>query len=574
MTKVVINKTDILRTRFSKNCTLLQIVSAMDNPPIRFELSKDQKSLLAVYDIPKDNELTINSNWLQEQLKQNGYDKLELLEEGIDKLINAFKQNQETSGSVCIAERKDATVSIIISRDKMNAYLTIEPAKGGKKVSLDQVKRALAEKGIRHGFIPEAIKSAILKGECEESLIAAGKPVENGEDAKFICLLPEIKIRTPQVAENGNVDYRDLGEILVVHPGDKLMRREPATQGKASKNIFGEVVMPRQGKDHKFAKGLEGVTTDPNDPNLLIAAETGQPIIVENGVKVENTMSVGDVNLSTGNIIFDGSVIITGDVENGMKVDATGDINVGGMVQSAELKAGGDIVVKGAIIGHGDVWDKNGNLNEETAKINAKGSITAKFTENAYLKAENNIFIQDWVIKSELYAVNEIIVGSKNAKKGQIIGGKVASDLLVKAMRIGSSSGVKTIVRAGKEVDANKELDKITSAIAKQNQALKELHKLMASLKNNPTKQAKEMLKKSLKTRQHMEEELIDLQARKSILKKEQKRAENVRVVVEQTVYSGSVIQLGKFEKAIKDDRGKRSFVLENGEFTQVSGKK
>lgn len=543
----------------------------MEDSQLRFEWSKDGQTLLAVFEISSGNTFTINQNWLEERLKDKGYDKLHLLDDGVSKLIDAFKASTDANGSICIAEKRDATVKINVARDKMAAYLTIEPALGGDKVSLDQVKRALAEKGIRHGFIPEAIKSAILKGEAEEVLIAAGEPVENGEDAKFVWLLPEIKIRTPQVNENGNVDYRNLGEILIVHPGDQLMRREPATMGKASKNIFGEVVNPRKGQDQKFASGLEGVEPDYNDPNLLIAKETGQPIIVENGVNVENTMSVADVNLSTGNIIFDGSVIITGDVENGMKVEATGDINVGGMVQSAELKAGGDIIIKGAIIGHGDVREKNGNLNDETSKIIAQGSISAKFTENAYLDAQNNIFIQDWVIKSELSAVNEIIVGNKSAKKGQIVGGSVSSGLLVKAKVIGSSAGVKTSVRAGKEVDVDREIDKVSTAITKQNQALKELHKLLASLKNNPTKQAKEMIKKSMKTRQHMEEELIDLQAKKSILKKEQKRAENCKVVIEDQIYTGSVIKLGKFEKSITEDLGKRSFVLHAGELVQMT---
>lgn len=542
----------------------------MDNSPIKFELTKDQKTVLAVYEIPKDNTLTINSNWLKERLKESGYEKLHLLTEGVNTLINAFKDQTQTSGSVCIAEKKDAEVSIFISKDKMGAYLTIHPAMGGEPVTLDMVKRALAEKSIRHGFIPEAIKSAILKGQADETLIAAGEPVENGEDARFVCLIKDMKIRTPQVAENGNVDYRDLGEIMVVKPGQELMRRFPATQGKSSKNIFGEVVMPRQGKDFKFSSGMEGVQTHANDPNLLIAVETGQPIIIENGVNVEKTMTVKQVNLSTGNVIFDGSVIVTGDVENGMKIHATGDINIKGMAQSCELKAGGDIIIEGAIIGHGDVRDKKNQLNEETAKVFADGSISAKFVENSYLESQNNIFIQDWSIKSELTAVNEIIVGNKNAKKGQIIGGKVVSGLLVKAMTIGSAAGVTTTVRAGKEVDVDKELDKVSTEINNQNRALQELHKLLSSLKNNPTKQAQEMLKKSLKTRQHMEEELIDLQAKKSILKKEQVRAENSKVVIDKVIHTGTVVFIGKFQKEIKEDLGKRSFVLREGKLVQL----
>lgn len=542
----------------------------MDNASVTFELSPDKKTVIAAYEIQPDNTDTINQHWLKDRLNENGYGDLQIIDDGASKLIDAFKETGGTDGKVCIAERTDAEVSLLISKDKMNAYLTIKPAKGGAKAGLDQVKRALAEKGIRNGFIPEAIKSAILKGQAEEVLIAAGIPVINGEDARFVCLLNEIKIRTPQVAENGNVDFRDLGEILVVQPGQELMRREPATMGKDSKNIFGERIAARHGKDIKFAKGLDGVEQDSKDPNILLAAVTGQPIIVENGVNVEDTMTIQEVNLASGNVIFDGSVIITGDVEHGMKVHATGDINVGGLVESAELKAGGDVLVQGAILGHGDVRDKKGNLNEETSKIYADGSISAKFTENVFLEAQDKIMIQDWVIKSELHAVNEIIVGSKNAKKGQIIGGFAQSGLMIKAMNIGASSGVKTLVQAGKEVDVDKEIDKINTEINNQTQALKELNKLQASLKNNPTKQAKEMLKKSIKTRQHMEEELIDYQAKKSILKKEKVRFENSKVVIDSTIYNGTIIKIGKHEKEIKDDLGTRSFIIKDGQLVQM----
>ena len=543
----------------------------MDNSSvIQFELSADQRTILAVYKTTPENTLTINSHWIKDRLTENGYGDLHLLEEGAATLIDEFKKAEGTSGKVCIAEKRDATVSIYVTKDRMGAYLTIHPAEGGSKVTLDLVKRALAEKGIRFGFIPEAIKSAILKGQAEETLIAAGTPVENGENAKFRCLLPEIKIRTPQIAENGNVDFRDLGEILVVQPGQELMRREPSTMGKPGKNIFGEMVNPRRGQDAKFAMGLTGVETDYNDPNILKATVTGQPVIVENGVNVEDTMSVPVVNLSSGNIIFDGSVIVNGDIEHGMKVHATGDIHVGGAVESAELRAGGDVVVHGSIVGHGDVRDKQGNFNEETAQVYAEGSISAKFVENVFLEAKNKILIRDWVIKSELNATNEIIIGDKTAKKGQIIGGFVTSGLLVKALNIGAQAGVKTVIRAGKELDIDKELDKVTTEIQRQNKALKDLHKANVSLKNNPTKQAQEMLKKSLKTKQHMEEELIDLEARRSILKKEQKRLENSKVVVTRTIYNDSVIQIGKYEKSIREDLGSRSFMIKDGKLVQM----
>ena len=341
--------------------------------------------------------------------------------------------------------------------------------------------------------------------------------------------------------------------------------------GKSSKNVFGEIVNPKPGKDKPFASGLLGVKPSDEDPSILVATETGQPIIVENGVNVEKTMAVPQVDLRSGNVIFDGSVVIEGDVENGMKVNATGDINVKGMVEGARLEAGGDIVVSGAVIGRGDVRDINGNLNDETAILNAKGSITAKFVENVCLFAGDSILIQDWVIKSELEAFNEIIVGKKNAKKGQIVGGTTKSGILIKAMNIGSQAGVPTYVKVGSKPADKDPSDPLKKELNTLMREIKQLHKNIAGLRNNPTKQAKEMYTKNVDKKNEKEEILRELRIELHNVEKIKKRAENARIVVEKIVYSASTVSVGVLEKKIMEDLGPRSFTLRDGKLVQVS---
>ncbi len=543
----------------------------MGSYELQFKFNDDKTSLLVAFKKENAESLAISANWIIEQLNEKGYGKLQVEEKGIEKLVAKLNAASANADSICIAKKKDAEVEIFVPRDKMSAHLTITPPKGGKPASLEIVKQKLTEKGIRYGFITSAIKAAIIEGKADNLMIAEGEPVINGKNSQFICTVPEMKIRTPQVAENGNVDYRDLGEITIVHTDDELMKRKPATPGKASKNVFGEIVNPKPGKDIPFASGLNGVKPSPEDPNILIATETGQPIIVENGVSVENTMSVPQVNLKSGNIVFDGSVVIEGDVENGMKVNATGDINVQGMVEGALLDAGGDIVIDGAVIGRGDVRDKNGKLNEETAKLNAKGSISAKFVENACLKAGNSIFIQDWVIKSELEAYNEIIVGKKDSKKGQIIGGSTKSGILIKAMNIGSHAGVPTLIQVGGTSTVNPPNDQLRREINELTVSLKQIHKTLAGLRNNPIKQAKEMHEKALRSKNQMEDDLKGLKLKYISIVKDKKRAENVRIVVEKTIFAASTVSVGVAEKKIMEDLGARSFILREGKLVQVS---
>ena len=540
----------------------------MSNPDIQFKLDPEQSKLYAFYHIEEGQTAAINSRFIQSKLEDEGFAQLHVLNDGFSKLIEVFEKQQPAEGKVCIAEKRDAEVNLLVTKDKMAAYLTIIKPQGGKPATLDMVKQKLADKGIRYGFKPQAIKAAILAGEADEVLIAKGDPVVNGEDAKFTCLINNMKVRTPKVTENGNVDYRDLGEILVVHPGEKLMRREPATQGKASKNICGEMINPVPGKNTPFASGLEGVKIMPENQNILIATVTGQPIICKNGINVEKTMKVDNVDLKSGNIIFDGSIIVEGDVSLGMKVKASGDIKIKGMVENAILEAGGDIQIKGAVVGRAE---NNAPATDDLVKIDALGSVSAKFVENAQINAGNKIMVQDWVIKSTLTAVNEIIVGKKDAKKGQIIGGSITSGILVKAMNIGSSAGAVTHIQVGNAADIDQEKDKIGIKISQQSKALFELQKVFKDLKNNPTAQAKDMLKKALVSKKEFERELLQLRAQEAELEREKLRIKNAKVVVDIKVYSGTSINISKFNKEIQEDLGGRTFTIKDGKIVQVS---
>jgi len=532
---------------------------------IKFKLSDNNTEVFAHYALAVPNLLKIDEDWIFSKLKDEGLDKYQIIDQNINHLISIVNNAEYGSGKIQLAEARDAEV-IIEVKDDLSAYMTIRPAQGGEDVTLAMVKKALAENAIRHGFMLDTIRVAIVSGEAENVLIAKGEPAVDGNDASFNCLLPEIKIRTPRIAITGSVDYRNLGEVTIVERGEPLMRRIPATIGEASKNIFGKVLEPIPGVDTPYSKDLKGVATSEKDPELLIASESGQPVIVDAGISIESTMSIDKVDLSTGNIVFEGTVIVVGDVASGMKIQADGDITVKGMVENAELEAGGDIMIHGAVIGR----NEKQNSENENAALTAKGSITAKFTENARLKAKDNIYIQDWVVKSDLDAVNEIVVGNDSTRNGQIIGGSVTSGILVKAMMVGSSAGVKTKIEVGKESDVKQEMDALSSQCFKQEQALKVLHKTIAALKNNPTKHGQEMLDEANSSYNAVENSIKTLRKKQKQLKLQRKRTKNAKVVIDKMVYSGSTVLVAGKKVSFKEDMGKRTLTIKKRELVHL----
>jgi len=532
---------------------------------VRFRLNKRKNAIYAHYSLHKPNLLEIDKDWVLSELKANKMDKFVLDRDSINQLIGIVNNAEYGTGKIQIGESFDAKVFVEV-KDEMSAYMTIEQEQGGQPVSLEMVKKALAEKGVRHGFLLDEIRVAIVTGEASNVLIAKAEPAINGEDAQFICVLPEIKVRTPRIAENGNVNYRDLGDITVVERGEPIMQRTPATAGIPSKDIFGKVLEPIAGINTPYSDTLKGVVASEHDPDLLIASETGQPVIVENGITIENTMSIKKVDLSTGNIIFEGSVIVIGDVASGMTVEADGDITVKGMVENARLDAGGNILIRGAVIGR----DGDQKSDNNTATLRADGSITAKFTENAHLQSNDNIYIQDWALKSDISAINEIVVGSDNSSKGQIIGGKVTSGILVKVMNLGSSAGVQTYIEVGNESDLQHEIESLSGQCFKQEQILKEIHKNIAALKNNPTKQGQKMLEEARHAHAAVEKSIAAMKKEQEVLKTEKNRTKNAKVIIEKNAFAGSTVIVAGKKKSFKEDAGRRTLTIKDHELVHV----
>ena len=59
-----------------------------------------------------------------------------------------------------------------------------------------------------------------------------------------------------------------------------------------------------------------------------------------------------DIDYHTGNIDFNGDVVISGSVQPQFSVKATGTISIGGYVEPGEyISAGGDILVKRGVVG-------------------------------------------------------------------------------------------------------------------------------------------------------------------------------------------------------------------------------
>ena len=107
--------------------------------------------------------------------------------------------------------------------------------------------------------------------------------------------------------------------------GQPLAQKILAERGKGGKTVTGKYLEAKNGKDIPMPLGKN---TRLAEDDLTIVAETnGQVLILNNKINVEPILNIdGDVSLKTGNIMFLGNVYISGNVEDGFSVKASGNI--------------------------------------------------------------------------------------------------------------------------------------------------------------------------------------------------------------------------------------------------------
>jgi uncharacterized protein (DUF342 family) len=377
-------------------------------------------------------------------------------------------QDKQTGREITyqVLERIDATISVTIDSDEMGATAEITAAQGGKHLSAKAILTSAQEAGVKKGFSKEElVKLAQLAAREKPNnhvtlQIASGKLAINGKDAEIKPLVEsaQSRILRPKKREDGSVDMRDLGDIICVTVGEPIAKKIPLTTGKQGYTVTATALPAEPGNDIPLVSG-EGTAISPSNQNILLSEKVGLPKVIANGMAVDEIYKIRNVTVATGNINFTGSVIIDGDVNDGMKVIASGDITVGGFVESATIEAGGDVTISGGIIGKKHDIEKT-KVTDVTmsVNINAKGNIYAKYCQYAEINCSKDVRIENQLLHSLLNVQGGVKVGTEEKSNGKLIGGYIKAGTFVTAGIVGATAGSNTVIHFEHEMIKFKEL--------------------------------------------------------------------------------------------------------------------
>ena len=355
-----------------------------------------------------------------------------------------------------------AGIIIDISRDQMIATVRYDTSKGKKLPTVEEVKAALAEKDVIFGIKEEAIEKGVQS--LTPFVVAEGKQVQHGENAKIDRKFDLSKKNRPKIDEYDRADYKDMGLFVLAKKGELLAVRIPQTEGKPGKNIFGIEVMPRPGRPIPIPQGKN---TEVRNDNELYACIDGQIVDSTRKIDIDPHLDINSsVGAATGNINFVGGVSIRGNVEAGFVVKATGDIEIGGMVNGAIVE-GRNVTIKGGING------------QNKGQIKAAENVQAMFAENAVIEAGRDIIITDAVLHSQLRAGNMVIV---EEKRGMITGGSIAASEEIRCKMAGNAAAVVTKLSVGIDPTIQQRYQEICRECKEDRGRLKQITQMLNTL--------------------------------------------------------------------------------------------
>ncbi len=371
-------------------------------------------------------------------------------------------------------ECTDGEIVLKVSEDELKASILIKgPKGGGYEPTLAEASNAITKKGIMFGIDQNLLMRLFeRKMYDKEFIFAKGKPLVQTKQGKIKYFFKANPDMRPIEDKKGNLDYKNVKLIQTVKEEDKLCEFIPPVRGTAGKTITGKVIQPKEVVDIKMPSGVN-VMRDPEDENVLLASIDGT--VKKSGDVIEVTAILhikSDVDFSTGNIESRIATKIFGDVKSTFSVKVDRDLEVLGVIEDAEVSAGGAIFARAGIIGRGN------------GKISAGDNISARSCQKASIISKKDIIISERVSDSTIIAEGKIKI---NARRSEIFRCKLIAKDGIEVRNIGNDNYDPAEVIVGMPAELYLESETLNIRIKQTQQAvdraskdLKLAHKMQA----------------------------------------------------------------------------------------------
>lgn len=503
----------------------------MGNKNAYFQLMiKNDGTYLKLFDAePGGNPLLYDeiSNYLIDK-KIYEYEKIEM-----GKALANLKGTAEVKLTSSMLFPQDESLKVTISEDRMFVKgRFFPPSNNGKMMSKEDIIQSMVRVGVKYGVDEVSVYSFLQDRKyCTDYILARATPAVQGHDAVITYHFNTDRTLKPKTNDDGSVDFHQLDMISHCRKGDLLATLRPVDFGKPGIDVCGNVIRPNKVNNRVMRHGNK-INISEDGLNMYSEVD-GHVTLTDGRVFVSDVYEIpADVDTSTGDIEYEGNVVIKGNVITGFSVRAKGDIEVNGVVEGAYIEAGGQIVLKRGMQG----------MNKGILKAN--GNIITKFIENAEVIAGGYITTES-ILHSRVSAKGDIVVGGK---RGFVTGGEIRSGSLISVKTAGSQMGTNTLLEVGIDpriLEEYRELEKKIAMLQvdkdKIAQAVALIRKKM-QVGTQLTQDKIENLKQITQSNIYLDTQLQEARKRYDDLKMEVDSNSTGAIRIQDTVYPGTKI--------------------------------
>lgn len=458
-----------------------------------------------------------------------------------------------------IPEPEKCAVTITPNGERAIAHF-YPPTTGGALLEEKDIISELQRAGIRHGIRKKSIEHFLQHHEYgHDYIMAEATPPVQGYSAKIQYFFDINTTARPKLNEDGSVDFHQLGNIKAVKEGDKLATLKPAYRGKAGVSVYGKPLPPKKVRVRQLRFGRNIRLSE--DRCNIYSEVSGHVTLVDDMVMVSNIYHVpANVDSSTGDIDYNGTVEVTGNVSTGFAIKAEGDIIVNGVVEGATLISGGNIVLK------------RGMQGMDRGILEAEGNVTAKFLENCKVTCKGELKA-DAVLHSEVTCREKIEV---LGRKGQINGGSIKTYSDVHATSLGSTMGAKTKVEIISEKELIIRANDLKETITETEEALHKIDAVVNNVKQQLQNDQEilpeqmEYLKKATKEKPKLIKSIREMKDEREHLLLRIDKNRNACIRVEGVVYSGVDVTVKEVRKIQHEQVSRCKFVRDGADVKMI----
>ena len=237
-----------------------------------------------------------------------------------------------------------ASLRVIASDDLLQGFVVASSPFEGDAPALEEILRSagfggpLDDEGVAMFLRDRPIGTPVR--------VVRGRPAIEGVDAVLEYVFASLAPPAPPTQSDGGerepfaIDHRESHALERCAAGDVLVRRSAGRAAVDGVDVYGRAIPAPRGREPKLSAGSNASITE--DGASIVASIDGVPIREASGrVVVNPAVTVKQVDFKSGNIHFDGSVIVGGGIRRHSVVYAAGNVDARFVDSESHVEARG-----------------------------------------------------------------------------------------------------------------------------------------------------------------------------------------------------------------------------------------